>query len=154
MVYSISNISYSDITTTSVRVNYTVDGVEDGVRFTLYLGPNQTGGLIPTIPAFVQTGSNGVGFADFAGLPPGTECFLSAINTTDFEPLVIPEPDSFTTLSDGPGEPQSVTDVVMDSLGGSGSLRDRQMAEHVAAGRITGSYMDRCIAAGTTPFPR
>lgn len=52
----------------------------------------------------------------------------------------------------------SATDNVIDSLGNAGfstgSLRDRQMAQHIAAGRVSGSYSDRVRAAGGTQFPK
>ncbi len=52
----------------------------------------------------------------------------------------------------------TASDDVMDGLiiagFNSGSLRDRQMAQHVAAGRTTGSYKDRCVTAGSLQFPK
>ncbi len=48
----------------------------------------------------------------------------------------------------------SLTDAAMLALGGTGSIRDRQMAAHVTAGRTSGTYIDRCVVAGTPFFPK
>lgn len=53
---------------------------------------------------------------------------------------------------------RTASDDVMDALANAGfntgSLRDRQMAQHIAAGRVTGSYKDRSVVAGNPIFPK